>query len=191
MRRRKPGTESEALRASWHRWTAIIELFARRRLARRRVDPREYRRLHQELLAACRSLADSAGEESRAYYEGLEGLARPWLSPKILAHADPEILDSLLARCRQVEAELGVRRQSSAILGGAIKALLPVSALVGSLVLLWAAGVDMAPALDQARGWSDVIWFSVRRSSDMQKLALVTALVILASVYGVSRTAQS
>ncbi len=191
MRDRSRGTGPEALRASWRRWTAIVELFARRRLARRRVDPRAYRTLHRELIAACRSLADSAGEESRAYYEGLEVLARPWLSPRILAHADPEILDSLLAHCRQVEAELGVRRRFSAIPIGAIKALLPVSALVGFLLLLWAAGVDMAPALDQARGWSDVIWFSVRRSSDMQKLALVTALVILASVYGVSRTAQS
>lgn len=191
MRRRSPGTESEALRASWRRWTAIVELFARRRLARRRVDPRDYRTVHQGLLAACRSLADSAGEESRAYYEGLEVLARPWLSPRILAHADSEILDSLLVRCRQVEAELGFRRRSSAALGGAIKALLLASALAGSILLLWATGVDMAPALDQARGWSDVIWFSVRRSSDMQKLALVTALVILASVYGVQRTAQS
>ncbi len=191
MRRQSRGTGSEALTASWRRWTAIVELFSRRRRARRRVDPRAYRALHQGLLAACRSLADSAGEESRAYYEGLEGLARPWLSPKILAHADAEILDSLLARCRQVEAELGVRRRSSVVLGGAIKALLPVSALAGSILLLWATGVEMAPALDQARGWSDVIWFTVRRTSDVPKLALVTALVILASVYGVSRTAQS
>lgn len=191
MRRRSPGIESEALRASWHRWTAIVALFARRRLARRRVDPRAYKTLHQGLLAACRSLAGSAGEESRAYYEGLEVLAHPWLSPKTLARADPEILDSLLARCRQVEAELGGRRRPSAALGGALKALLLASALVGLILLPWAAGVEMAPALDQARGWSDVLWFAVRRSSDMQKLALVTVLVILASVYGVSRTAQS
>ena len=65
------------------------------------------------------------------------------------------------------------------------------SAVVVAVLLPWAAGVDMAPALDQARGWSDVLWFLVRRSSDMQKLALVTALVILVSIYGVWRTAQS
>ena len=76
-------------------------------------------------------------------------------------------------------------------LGGAIRALLLASALVGAILLPWATGVDMAPALDQARGWSDVLWFTVKRSNDMQKLALVTALVILASVYGVSRTARS
>ncbi len=191
MRRRSRGTGSEALRASWRRWTAIVELFARRRLARRQVDPRAYRRLHQELLAVCRSLADSAGEESQAYYRGLEDVARPWLSPRVLALADPQILDSLLARCRQVEAELGVRRRSSGFLVGAIKALLLASALAGAISLPWAMGVDMAPALDQARGWSDVLWFTVKRANDMQKLALATALIILASVYGVSRTARS
>ena len=184
MNARSPGTESEALRASWRRWTAIVELFARRRPARRRVDPRAYERLHQELLAACRSLADSAGEESRADYEGLEVLARPWLSPRILAHADAGILDSLLDRCRHVEAELGGRRRPSAVPVGAIRALLPASALVGAILLPWALGVDMAPARDQARGWSDVLWFTLKRSNDMQKLALVTALVILASVLG-------
>ena len=132
------------------------------------MDPRAYERLHRELLAACRSLAVSAGEESRADYEGLEVLARPWLSPRILEHADPQLLDSLLERGRQVETELGVRRRSSGFLGGAIKALLLTSALAGAILLPWALGVDMAPARDQARGWSG------RRSSAAKRCASAT-----------------
>src|SRR4051812_4508289 len=107
MSDRSRASGSEALRDCWRRWTVIVDLFARGRPARRRVDPAVYNTLHRELLTTCRSLADSAGEESRAYYERLEELARPWLSPKTLAHADREILDGLLARCRAVEAELG------------------------------------------------------------------------------------
>jgi hypothetical protein len=190
-RSRVPG--SEALSDCWRRWTVIVDIFARRSLARRGVDPSVYNTLHRELIATCRSLADGAGDESRAYYEGLEELARPWLSPKTLAQADREILDGLLARCREVEAELGGRSRFSAALGWSTRALLAVSVLAGSILLLWAWGVDLdvVSALDRVRGWSDVIWITVRRTSDMEKLAIVTALVLLASVYGVSRTARS
>jgi hypothetical protein len=65
------------------------------------------------------------------------------------------------------------------------------SAVIGLVLLPWAVGVDMAPALDRARGWSDVLWYNVKHTSDVQRSALVTALVLLASVYGVSRTARS
>ncbi len=150
-----------------------------------------YNMLHRELLTTCRSLADSAGEESRAYYEGLEELARPWLNPKTLAQADREILDGLLARCRSVEAELGGRSWFSAALGLTSRGLLPVAVLAGSIFLLGASGVDFVAALDHARGWSDVIWIALRRTSDLQRLAIVTVSVLLASVYGVSRTARS
>lgn len=191
MRRRSRGTGSEALRAPWRRWTAIIDLFARRRPARRRVNSRAYRALHQELIATCRSLADAADAELRAYYEGLEVLARPWLGPKTLEHADGAILASLLDRCRQVEAELGVRHRFRSRFTWSITPLLVALALAVSLALLLFVDVDPARALDQARGWSDALWFAVRRSSDMLKLAVVTVLVVLGSVYFSSRTSRN
>lgn len=182
---------SEALRDCWRRWTVIIDHFARRSPARRRVDPGAYHLLHRELIAACRSLADSAGEESRGYYQGLEELARPWLNPRTLAHADSEILDGLLARCRAVEAELGGRPWFSAALGVNKRVLPAASALAGAIVLLWASGVDFVAALDFARGWSDALWITAKRTSDGQRFAVGAALVLLASIYGVSRTARS
>lgn len=193
MSDRSHDSDSQALKNYWRRWTVIVDLFARRRPARRRVDPIVYNALHQELIAACRARADAASEDSRAYFDGLEELARPWLNPRALANADREILDSLLARCRVVEAELGGQPWFPRLLAlGWIRGvLLPGLALAGSILLLWASGVDFVAALDHAQGWSDVIWLTVKRASDLQKLAVVAALVLLASIYGVSRTARS
>src|SRR4051794_38600307 len=76
-RPRAPAT----LRKRWARWAAIVELFARRSRARRHVDPAAYQVLHRELIDACRALAESADEDGRAYYRGLEWIVAPWLSP--------------------------------------------------------------------------------------------------------------
>src|SRR5262245_14730724 len=100
-------TGVDDLRRCWRRWTAVVELFARRRGARRRIDRREYESLHAELLATCRALATDGEETERRFYEDLEMLAQPWLSPYILEQADREILFDLFHRCFEIGRQLG------------------------------------------------------------------------------------
>ena len=95
--------ETIALKIRWRRWVKIVELFARERPLRRRVDPRAYGVLHKELISSCRSLAVSANEVDAAVYRYMEDIVQPWLSPVVLARADREILLDLLDCCQQVE----------------------------------------------------------------------------------------
>src|SRR5262249_16392728 len=80
------------------------------RPARRRVDPRAYTTLRNELIAACRSLAETDGER-RSYYAALEDMVRPWLSLRVLARTDREILITLLSHCRELERKVTGRRR--------------------------------------------------------------------------------
>jgi hypothetical protein len=98
----------ETLRGCWSRWTAIIELYAWRRPARRWVAPKAYAVLRQDLIATCRSLAKSGTANQRSY-KNLAERMEPWLSPRVLSRTEPELLESLLQCCRQIEREL--RRQ--------------------------------------------------------------------------------
>src|SRR5689334_13884777 len=94
------------LRALWHQWTRIVGLFAKRRRARRGVDSRTYAAIHAELTEACRSLADLADQEDKAYFLGLEQFAAPWVSIQSLRATDREILEGLFRRCLEIEREL-------------------------------------------------------------------------------------
>jgi len=178
------------MRARWVRWTATVELFANRRSARHRVRLESYATLHRELIAACRSSAASADEENRAYFEGLERLVTPWLSPKTLARADGEIIASLLARCREVEREIGGRRGSPSLARIARISLLVVG-FVGCFVLLTWVAVDWDTLVGRVRDWSDVIRLGAMRLSDSQKLGIAAVVVVLISVRLLSRTSRS
>ena len=109
MSRQANANAPNALRQDWRRWTEFIELVARRRSDLARVDPQEYHALHSRITAACRERAGSEDDAGRKFYEELEAQVRPWLSPRVLANADGEILSHLLARCRRIELELGGR----------------------------------------------------------------------------------
>ena len=87
MRGQREAAELATLKRCWRRWTAVVNLFARRRGARHRVDPRAYDTLHKELLEACRAQEGTADEAGRAFYESLEDLAQPWLSVRVLEAA--------------------------------------------------------------------------------------------------------
>jgi hypothetical protein len=190
MSRRSGSNVPEALKEDWRRWTDIIANIARRGEARRRVDARVYKVLHRRLIASCRDLAGSSGEAERAYYEGLEATVRPWLSPRVLAVADREILGLLLDRCRRVEQELGVRFGVRTVLRRAsLKLLVVASSTV--LFLSWAAGDLWLPLAGAVMDCSAAFRFSLGRMSDMEKLFALGVTMILVSIYYVSRTARN
>jgi hypothetical protein len=196
-------TAKDLLRARWSRWTAIVEAFALRRPSRRSVDPSAYQALRRELIDACRSASDPTEGVTPAYAEGLEGLVLPWLSPKTLGQADPEILRGLLARCRQVERELGGRgAQLPASFGRGIESLssaaariarvlVLVLALIGLASILRATGFNPGTTLDRAAGWADLTWLAAKRSSDVERFGALALLVVPASIFLIRRVARS
>src|SRR4051794_8857333 len=150
--------ELRALQERWHRWTAIVELFARHRRARCRVDEHAYCTLHREVIEGCRALARTADEAKRAFYQDLEALAHPWLTLAVLARENREILFDLLIRCRQAERELCGRPKAPAARGWTVPALAAVAAAVGAVLWTWIADRGWLPILNRVQDWSDVAW---------------------------------
>jgi hypothetical protein len=191
MRRRSEPPEVAALKARWCRWVEVVELFARRRPGRRRVDSREYVVLYNQLIQDCHGLGDSANEVERSFYRYLEGLVRPWLAPGVLARSDRDLLLDLLARCRQAERQLGIRSWTPAVPDWAPRAImLSLFAAAGIALFVTGAGGWLS-ALGRLRGWSDDLWFAVKYSRDVERLCFVGIVLIVISMFTISRTARS
>jgi hypothetical protein len=181
-----------ALRKDWRRWIELVELVARRRSDLSRVDPREYQALHARITAACREAAGAGDEAGRKFYQDLEAEVRPWLSPRVLATADGEILTHLLARCRNIEREFGGRTWVRAIPAWAARTLYLTTAATIAVVVWWVAQRGLWPRLadaiqDVTNAFRLVLW----RSSDLEKWSALAVVIILLSIYNVSRTARS
>jgi hypothetical protein len=191
MRRREQSPEKTTLRKCWGRWTRIVELFARRRVGRNRVEPQAYVTLHREVINGCRVLGAAASEEEAAFYRYAEDLAQPWLSLDVLARAERDILFDLLIRCRGVEAQLTHRSSVGSFLVRAMPILLAMLIFVN--ILLWSGKilVFLKIMLDYARDWTDRLWFRVSSASDLQWMFFVGCTLLGITAYLLSRPARS
>jgi hypothetical protein len=189
MQRRPRSAELATLRHRWRRWTAVVEMFARRRRARRRVSPRQYQLLRDQLLAACRSLA--AEGPDGGYYRDLQNLVQPWLTCGALEQADGEILAGLLGRCRQVERELGGPAWVSAAGRWAAWGLVVLAAAAVPVLLVVAANAVGMPLGEQVGGWWRLLDHAVRNASDAQRWVAVGFVAVLVGMYLASRTSPS
>jgi hypothetical protein len=190
----KPGDQTQArrvLRKRWRRWTEIVELFARHRRGRKRVDSQEFAELHRDLLEICRTLTGAENHVEASFYRYLEDLIQPWFDLRVFARADRDILLDLLIRCRDVESQLGGRSWLRALPLRALTALL--GALIFAIILLPMArhSLLLSTILDWARDWVDYFFYRVVHSSDLERLFAVGVVLIAISIYSVSRTARS
>jgi len=194
MRRREHSAEKIALRRRFSRWAAIVELFARGRPARKRVDPQAYVTLHRELIASCRVLAASANEVEAVSYRYLEDLAQPWLDLAVLDRADRadrNILFDLLFRCKHVQAQLGGRSWIRVLRAWGTPFFLGASFLAIMLLCMGRFSVVLSTMLDRARNWSYDLSIRVNHSTDLERLFVVGLVLIMVTIYAVSRTARS
>jgi hypothetical protein len=184
-----PDGTRERLRECWGRWTTIVRLFARRRHSRRRIDPGEYAALRDDLLAACRSLAEAETDGAkRSYYSSLEETVRPWLGLRVLARTDREILSALLHRCREVEKELGGRRWTlewPARIGSGARITAAGAAVLGLAWILTASGVPVVAAV---RDVADTAWLSVKYADSFHKWSAAAVLLVATLMYTISRS---
>jgi hypothetical protein len=192
MKRRARAPEMEAtLRATWGRWTAIVELFARRRPARLRVDPRAYVALHGELIATCQALAVSGDESKRPFLRELEELVQPFLTTRVLAKTDREVLFDLLFRCRDIERMLRGATWTMAASRWVAPVFLSIVLGLVAFILIWITWGSWIPLWYRMRDWSDVVWITIKRSNDISWLIFLGVAVILTSIAILSRPARS
>jgi serine/threonine protein kinase len=100
-----------------HQWIQIIEHFVLRR-SRRYVNQRNYDRLYKMLVETCRMRAGSTEGAAKQFYQRLEDLVVPWMTPRAMENADRDILWSLLNYCRDAEQALRDRTKPLPDLGG-------------------------------------------------------------------------
>ena len=191
MKTRGGPPEVGALKTHWRRWVDIVDLFARRRPGRRRVDPQMYVVLYKALIQECRKLAESANEVEGTFYRYLGDLVQPWLTPSVLARADRDILIDLLVRCRQVERQLGVPSWPRSVRDWAPRAVVVSLIIAVGILLIGAGDGGWHSGLDRLRGWWDDLWFAIKWSSDVERLCVISIILILVSILSISRTARS
>jgi hypothetical protein len=182
--------EQAALRRSWQRWTAIVALFALRRPGRHRVDPREYARLHQDLLQACRGLAGTAEELGRPFYRHLESLVEPWLTPQVLAEGDREVLLDLLGRVRRAGRGLEVGRRALAVRRWCATGVLFLAVALGVVALAWCLRWADLPRLEDLRYQSRTFWSGVKAASGPWPLLVAGVLTALVAIFIIRRPAR-
>ncbi len=191
MRHRDQSPEKIALRRCFSQWADIVELFARRRPARKRVDPRAYIELHRELIRSCRALAAPANEVEAAFYCYIEDLVQPWLDLAVLTRGERDILFDLVIRCQHVRTQFGGRSWVRSLTGWGAPVFAAVSIFAIMLLCMGRFSVVLSTILDCARGWSDDLWLGVTHSSEVERLFFVACALVVVSIFLVMRTARS
>jgi len=183
--------DRDVLRDCWGRWTAILSLFARGRPARRRLDPGAYAALRNELIAACRSLAEADGPE-RPFYAGLEETVKPWLNLGVLGRTDREILTGLLLHCREVERQLNGRKWRPALPRhwGPAMAIVAVGAVICGLVWLLLPMADLS-VLNTLRDAAVTVSLTIKYADSSQRWSAIAVIIVVAAMYIVSRSAKA
>ena len=176
--------EIAELKTLWRRWTAIVEALARRRRESHRLLAQEYSDVHTGLLKACRSQVGISDETMRPFFQRLEVLVKPWVSPDAITSANRAILADLLKRTKAADAVLTGRndclhpqkRLPSSSVGIAV-----LVALTIFLVLSVTGLPDTETAnsvLSNARGTFKNTWFAVRRLEFILKFSVIAILVV-------------
>lgn len=170
----------DALRISWGRWTEVVELYALRHQGRCRVDPRAYQDLYQIVIKACQSEGPTPVDRQK-----FEALVRPWMSLRVLAGTDREILSHLLVLCRQFEQELGGRRHATLI--PLLKILFVTTVFVGCSLLLWYARGFLFSAADFLQSWWATGRLAFQTAGEREAIYAGGIVITLASIYVISR----
>jgi hypothetical protein len=184
-------TGPDALRVCWSRWTAIVALFARRRPARRSIDPGSYAALRQDLIDACHSCT-SPDDPKRSYYAGLAETVRPWIDLHAFDRTDQEILSALSRRCREVERQLTGRSWTLSSLSEFARApAIALACVVSVLVIVWVSKLLGFSVLECVRDCVNLIWVTIKYADSFQQMSVIAVAVIIVAMYAVNRSVRA
>lgn len=178
------------LRSLWQRWTRIVEMFARRQRARRRVDPEVYENLHRDILDCCASLSEMVDDEERLYLESLAQLALPWVTTQSFKQADRDILADLFNRCRAVDRELSGRLWSMPDWRKPLRPLLFLLSGAAIVAVMWTLAAPFFPHLSLHPAFPDAVTSFLERYHYGNVFLVPSVVIIAVSSYMVSRTVR-
>jgi hypothetical protein len=178
-----------ALAKDLRRWMGCVEAIARDRSARLHLDRHAYQTLHERVIAQAQVLVGSGSGDIRSIAQEVVATVQPWISPLTLEKADGEILSDLLDRCRRIERALLGRRR--AMRGTARRVLLCIVAAAVAFVLLSIAWGHESKFANTLYYGTRRLWDSIVRADDLQKLYALGTVLILISIYNVSKVARS
>jgi serine/threonine-protein kinase len=99
-------TLDAAFMKKFRQWTAMVELTLAQRGSMNRLNREAFSALQRDLVTACQAQLRTAQDERRAFFQRLEELLKPWLSPEAFAQADPEIHSQVAYLFKQAECVL-------------------------------------------------------------------------------------
>lgn len=102
--------EISELRSLFSRWIGLLDLFARKRNTRRRIDSQDYEVLYSSLLKSCRFQADQSEGEHRVFFLEMASLIEPWFTLRAFESNKQRLLMNLLVQCREIEQILSGRK---------------------------------------------------------------------------------
>jgi hypothetical protein len=172
------------LRHSWQQWTRLVEVYAVKGRFRRPVGLSEYRRVHSQLLLCCRTVIEISEVGQKPFYESLEELAKPWMSPRILARTEPHFLADLADLCHQAERQLTGRARSSY---QGLLFLLGVFGAIGVGFFALSCYPDGIILLDSLRSYPIMLYRAALATTFGQRLALGSIFLTITLMVLVSR----
>lgn len=179
----RPSAEVLELRRLLHRWVRVVGWKTRRRRGQI-IAPEDYRVLHEELLHACDSARKNSSGNTAALIEQIEHLVHPWVSMNALENAHKRIVADLWNQSRLLERELSGRKPAPRWVFYAILSL--VTAAIGAgivQVVILLSGEQAMGWLNESRNLGYRISLLIKRASFMDKVAVVTAIVLLVGIH--------
>ena len=178
------------------RWTDIVASFSEPRRFRRRVDAREYRAVHERVLADCRRMVESADDVERQFFLGLERLIRPWMSVESLEGAEEGIQVDLRRKCEAaLELLTGSRRSRdrSPRRQRRVRRIRLVLALAAVLVAFgfWARDSFYFPrSIDEVDAIVKRWWFEVSSDGFFGKFVVAASVTVALSIWVISSSTK-
>lgn len=102
--------EISELRTLFSRWIKLLDIFARKRKVRRRMNFQDYEALYSLLLHSCRLQAEQSEGDRRIFFQEMASLIEPWLTLHTFESGKHRILMNLLEQCREIEQILSGRK---------------------------------------------------------------------------------
>lgn len=106
----------------WNQWKVVVDLYARKNVARHQIRGEMYRKLHRQLLETCLANTD---EERSEFARMAADVVKPWTTLEAFNDAPAKILEDLWICCQAVDPKLegtrslkaGAKWTSTAIFG--------------------------------------------------------------------------
>ncbi len=168
--------------ALWGQWANVVEAVASARMPA--LTAAAYGKLQAGLLEECRAHVERGNAAQRPEFQRITDIVQPWLTLDTLAKIDAATLASLLARCRQIDAKLGIATKQTS------SGVLVVFAVMIAAGLTWFASATSGRWLRAVNLSLSSLW-QVIEKHPLLSLAFLLPLILATAVFLLKRVLRS